>query len=197
MTVSMPTTRLSSVITGCGGKETTCSRRSISGLTRSTNGTISARPGSSVRWKRPSRSTTPARACGTIRTPMPAMTSTKTRTTISAMMPPDIWLLFGHERDRAPDLDYLYALPRLEDLVLVEAARAPVLPVELDDAAVLRRALEDQGLPADEPPRPGADLRWHAAVGAGDRSQPGERDDGRDERDGQRHGRSTAERGDE
>ena len=32
MTVSMLTTRLSSVITGCGGNETTCSRRSISGL---------------------------------------------------------------------------------------------------------------------------------------------------------------------
>src|SRR4051795_1237651 len=34
MTVSMPTTRLSSVMTGCGGNETTCSRRSISGFTR-------------------------------------------------------------------------------------------------------------------------------------------------------------------
>jgi hypothetical protein len=50
MTVSIPTTRLSSVITGCGGNDTTCSRRSISGRTRSTNGTISASPASSVRW---------------------------------------------------------------------------------------------------------------------------------------------------
>jgi hypothetical protein len=49
MTVSMPTTRLSSVITGCGGNETTCSRRSISGFTRSMNGTIRVSPGSSVR----------------------------------------------------------------------------------------------------------------------------------------------------
>ena len=49
MTVSMLTTRLSSVITGCGGNETTCSRRSISGRSRSTNGTTSARPGVSVR----------------------------------------------------------------------------------------------------------------------------------------------------
>ena len=32
MTVSIWITRLSSVITGCGGNETTCSRRSISGL---------------------------------------------------------------------------------------------------------------------------------------------------------------------
>ena len=38
MTVSMLTTRLSSVITGCGGNETTVSRRSISGFTRSTYG---------------------------------------------------------------------------------------------------------------------------------------------------------------
>ena len=29
LTVSIDTTRLSSVITGCGGKDTTCSRRSI------------------------------------------------------------------------------------------------------------------------------------------------------------------------
>jgi hypothetical protein len=49
MTVSMPTTRLSSVMTGCGGNATTCSRRSISGFRRSTNGTMSASPGSSVR----------------------------------------------------------------------------------------------------------------------------------------------------
>ena len=45
MTESMLTTRLSSVITGCGGNDTTCSRRSISGRSRSMNGTTSARPG--------------------------------------------------------------------------------------------------------------------------------------------------------
>ena len=49
MTVSMLITRLSSVITGCGGNETTVSRRSISGFTRSTYGMISASPASSVR----------------------------------------------------------------------------------------------------------------------------------------------------
>ena len=41
----MWTTTLSSVITGWGGKATTCSRRSISGLSRSTNGITIARPG--------------------------------------------------------------------------------------------------------------------------------------------------------
>src|SRR5436305_1405363 len=49
MTESMLTTRLSSVITGCGGNETTCSRRSSSGRTRATNGTQSASPGESAR----------------------------------------------------------------------------------------------------------------------------------------------------
>ena len=50
MTVSIWITRLSSVITGCGGNETTVSRRSISGLTRSTYGTTSVSPASRVRW---------------------------------------------------------------------------------------------------------------------------------------------------
>ena len=45
----MWTVTLSSVIAGCGGKETTCSRRSISGLSRSTNGTMIVSPGSVVR----------------------------------------------------------------------------------------------------------------------------------------------------
>jgi hypothetical protein len=49
MTESMLTTRLSSVITGCGGKETTCSRMSISGRSRSMNGITIVRPASSVR----------------------------------------------------------------------------------------------------------------------------------------------------
>jgi hypothetical protein len=46
----MLTTRLSSVITGCGWNETTCSRRSISGRSRSMNGITMATPGLSVRW---------------------------------------------------------------------------------------------------------------------------------------------------
>jgi hypothetical protein len=45
----MPTCRLSDVITGCGGNEMTCSRRSIVARTRSTNGTRMLSPGDSVR----------------------------------------------------------------------------------------------------------------------------------------------------
>jgi hypothetical protein len=47
--VSIPTWRLSEVITGWGGKEMTCSRRSIVARTRSTNGTRMDRPGCNVR----------------------------------------------------------------------------------------------------------------------------------------------------
>ena len=44
MTVSMLTTRLSDVMTGCGGKVTTCSRRSMLARTLSTNGMRKCRP---------------------------------------------------------------------------------------------------------------------------------------------------------
>src|ERR1700722_8578164 len=64
----MPTTRLSRVMTGWGGKLNTCSRRSRSGSSRSTNGTTMFSPAFSVRWYRPNRSTIPARACGMMRT---------------------------------------------------------------------------------------------------------------------------------
>jgi hypothetical protein len=45
----MPTCRLSAVMTGCGGKEMTCSRRSMVARTRSTNGSSRFRPGERVR----------------------------------------------------------------------------------------------------------------------------------------------------
>jgi len=73
----METTRLSSVITGWGGNDTTCSRKSINGRTLSMKGTTTFSPGSSVLWYLPSRSTTPARACGMIRMARKSVTSTK------------------------------------------------------------------------------------------------------------------------
>ena len=48
MTVSMPTTRLSRVMTDCGGKPTTCSRMSTLTRTLSRTGTSRWMPGSSV-----------------------------------------------------------------------------------------------------------------------------------------------------
>src|SRR5947199_7720479 len=64
----MDTTRLSDVITGWGGKLTTCSRMSTLVRTASRNGMSRFRPGFRVRWYLPSRSTTSIRCCGTTRT---------------------------------------------------------------------------------------------------------------------------------
>ena len=86
-TVSIPTETLSSVITGCGGNVTTCSRKSMRGRTRSMNGMTIVSPGSSVRLYRPNRSTTPARACGMTRTVRAAMNSAKTTSTTATISP--------------------------------------------------------------------------------------------------------------
>src|SRR6201999_693545 len=149
MTVSIPTTRLSSVITGWGGNETTCSRRSINGFTRSMNGMISVKPGSSVREKRPRRSTTPARACGTIRTPAAATMNTNRARTIRTIRPAVMRSpSFAHERCRAPYLEHLHARPRLERLVLVVRAGGPDLAVQAHaaDPLGIGDALNDDGM---------------------------------------------------
>ncbi len=86
MTVSMATTRLSLVMTGCGGKLTTCSRRSMSGSSRSTNGVTMFRPAFRVRWYRPKRSTMPALACGMILIDLAIATTITTMTTMSRMV---------------------------------------------------------------------------------------------------------------
>src|SRR5215212_3320502 len=190
MTVSIWTTRLSSVITGCGGKDTTCSRRSIRGLTRSTKGTISASPGSSVRWKRPRRSTTPARACGTIRTPDAATNSTNNSTTNRAMTPPVTAHTSISNKDRsALDLDDLDALPGLEDPAVLVRAGAPLLALELDHAGLVRRRLQHQRMAPDEPRGARPQARRHAAVRPRDRAQPGQDDDRHHERGRERDGK--------
>src|SRR6266702_1828717 len=86
MTVSMLTTRLSWVMTGCGGKLTTCSRRSRSGSSRSTNGVTMFSPACRVRWYRPNRSTMPALAWGTMRTDRLITTTTRMTKTTSRMV---------------------------------------------------------------------------------------------------------------
>src|SRR5579859_4836460 len=93
MMVSMLTTRLSFVMTGCGGNETTCSRMSSSLRTRSRNGVSKFSPGCRVRWYRPSRSTTISVACGTMRTdristrPTTPTTITSTTTSTRVLIP--------------------------------------------------------------------------------------------------------------
>ncbi len=64
-TVSIDTVRLSCVITGCGGNDTTCSRRSTFARTLSRKGTRKFNPGDATVRNRPSRSTTADWACGT------------------------------------------------------------------------------------------------------------------------------------
>src|SRR3954454_2252380 len=219
MTVSIPTTRLSSVITGCGGNETTCSRRSSSGLTRSTNGTISGSPGGSVRAARPSRSTIPARACGTIRTPAAATMNRNTARTISAIRPAVIAVSsFRDERRGAPDLDDLDPLAGLDDVVVVVRAGGPHLAVDAHaaDTLVVGDALHHHPGPPHQRRRAGAQPRRLAAVRAGQRPQAGEQDQRhheehgpaerragaggagqrRDERTARERGEEEAERGD-
>src|ERR1022692_3563657 len=81
----MCTTRLSSVMTGCPLKATTCSRRSIEGLTRSTNGMMKFIPGSSVLRYRPNRSTLRARAWGTMRTVLVTISATSATITTATI----------------------------------------------------------------------------------------------------------------
>src|ERR1700712_5673086 len=159
----MPTCRLSAVITGCGGKEMTCSRRSIVARTRSTNGTRTDRPGDSVRLKRPRRSTTLAWACGTMVTLLPRMMITRTTITSAAIRagvtagPPSSSgrrscprerhsSAAVHNRvslERLPDhrggalhLDDPDDLPDGEALGAVLAARRPLVGAELNPAAL-------------------------------------------------------------
>src|SRR4051794_20055804 len=165
-------TRLSSVITGWGGNETTCSRRSSSGLTRSTYGTTSARPGSSVRWQRPSRSTTPARACGMIRMPRATVISTTAATTMSTIkLAKGVLFLFVYQRRGALDLHDLDPGAGLEGVVLVVGAGGPDLAVQLHRAAVAVDAVDHHGRRPDQRRRSGAQLRRHVQVAPRDRSQ--------------------------
>src|ERR687890_1424719 len=113
----------------------------------------------------------PARACGTIFTAENAMISRNAASTISAMAPAVIAVLpsLGHERRGAPDLDHLHAGARLIGLVLEVRARGPHLAVDAHaaHALVVGDALHDGGVAADERRRPGADLRRHPLVRAG------------------------------
>src|SRR3954453_2682214 len=140
----MPTETLSSVITGCGGNVTTCSRMSVSGRTRSTSGKTMCSPGRSVGLYPPQRSTTPARACGITRTVFAARNTANTNSTASTIRPTiGSSLLLGHERRRAADLHDVPPRAGVDDLVVVVASRRPDLAVEphAADALVVRDPL--------------------------------------------------------
>src|SRR5688572_6329300 len=100
----MPTCRLSEVITGCGGKLMTCSRRSMVARTRSTNGTSRLSPGDRVRLYRPSRSITFAWACGTIVTLLARTIAISNAITITAMRTGSIGSSLRRGRSPSDDL---------------------------------------------------------------------------------------------
>src|SRR3954451_13484720 len=176
----MFTTRLSSVITGCGSNEITCSRRSSSGRTRSMNGITIVSPGVRVRAQRPSRSTTPARACGITRTVLASATMMKSATRASTIRAATAGLLFDDEGGRALDLDHVHAGSFLEDLVLEVRARRPFFAADPDTSAVDVDAAENDGLAPDERVRAGSRDGGQAHVPARNRSQERERGDGAD-----------------
>src|SRR4051794_36765195 len=177
MTESMFTVRLSSVMTGCGGKETTCSRRAISRRPRSTYGTSSARPGSSVRSNRPRRSTTPARACGTLRIERATVRSTTNAIASSTISPAVIATTssFGDQRGRSLDLHHVDARTGFEHRALVVRPCAPHLAADLHLAVVRIHTLYDQGALADQRRRACAQRGRHPRVPQRDRPQEHER----------------------
>src|SRR5271169_3897322 len=171
MTESMLTTRLSSVITGCGANDTTCSRRSIMSRIRSTNGTTSVSPGDSVRLYRPSRSTTPARACGTIFTVRHNVSRTRKTTMAAAISGYMSAPSFVDERGRALDLHHFDLRAGLIHRVLRVRARRPFLAADLHAASPGIDPLEHDGLRPLERGGAGADGPRHRQVRLGDRPQ--------------------------
>src|SRR3954468_7775274 len=147
MTVSIETTRLSDVITGCGGKLTTCSRMSTLVRTASTNGTSRLSPGFSVRWYLPSRSTTSIRCCGTTRidrsTVITTISATKTAIAMRIIWPTYVSVL-PHHCGCALELDHPDPVARLERLRTVERPRPPGLAFDLYQPVVGVDPLEDQ-----------------------------------------------------
>src|SRR3954467_6190635 len=95
-------------------------------------------PGGGVRGWRPRRSTIPARACGTIRTPAAAVMNTNSARTIRTIKPAVMRSpLLADERRGAPYLENVDPGAGLDDLVVVEGPGGPDLAVELHAADAL------------------------------------------------------------
>src|SRR3954454_3710306 len=174
MTVSIETTRLSSVITGCGGKETTCSRMSITYRTRSTNGVTTLRPGCSVARYLPNRSTIPARAWGTILTVLASTRIAKSTSTMKNANRNGIWLPLVREscgsgpqlvgaqdvRRRTLDRHDVDRRTGLDLVVLVVRLGRPDLAADLHPARRhVRQRLQDVPALADQCLRAGPQRR--------------------------------------
>src|SRR6476619_1625018 len=150
MTVSMLTTRLSEVMTGCGGKETTCSRRSTLARILSTNGTRKWMPPSRVREYRPSRSMIRAVCCGTMRTVRMMTIAAKTTSSARTMYP--------------AEMSMLRSVPSLREHVAGNDRRGSLNGHDTD---LLARRARCPALGA--PGRPGLAGEFDPAVGGGDR----------------------------
>src|SRR5690606_29872075 len=209
MTVSIDTTRLSEVITGCGGKETTCSRRSTPARTWSTNGMRKWRPAYITVLNLPSRSTMSATACGTIRTARQiAMTTnraSRTRTTVSTR-PPVLSvtrLLFGvgdrHGGDdggRPVDPHHLDGGAGRQHGAGLRGAGGPDLTDELDAPGPVGDVHEDLGGASDVGGDVGHRVRRGPLEGAERPRPPRDEQHGRDDGEGEdlRPQRGTEER---
>src|SRR5208337_3673068 len=135
--------RLSSVITGCGGNDTTRSRRSTRARMRSMNGTNKVSCPLTVRLYRPKRSITAASACGIsatdLATTMIAKITRAAATTRKAIAPcigippisPEGLRLLEHHRGGTVDLHDGHLLARLVHIGLVERPRRPHLAIQL------------------------------------------------------------------
>src|SRR5690606_9911763 len=158
----MFTTRLSSVITGCGCDENTCSRMSSLVLMRSATGMMKFSPGWSVVRNRPKRSTLYRCAWGTIRTVETTANTTSTaammistKGSIAPALPcrqSGSWQEFPRVDDgrRALDLHDVDQRPSRNHVIVVERARRPFLPGELDEPVRGGDFLDHHGLLPDE-----------------------------------------------
>ena len=181
MTVSMLTTRLSEVMTGCGGKLTTCSRRSTVARGRSMNGTRKCSPAPRVFWYLPSRSMITAVACWTIRTArstvVTATTTSRIRTMVSrtwakstAQCSVSVGTAPGGgasartEGGRPVDADDDDVGAGGQPVAALGGARAPGLARELD----LPAAVVDLGEGERAPPGQGVDVGGGVGDGAVD-----------------------------
>src|SRR5579871_4528878 len=120
--------------------------------------------------------------------------TTITATTISATTwcsSPGLLASRHHERGRAPDLDDLDLLPRVDHFLVVIAACRPHFAADLDGAHALAvgDALEHHRMLSDERRSAGAQRRPRVAVAHRDRTQQHEEGNARG---GERHGRDEA-----
>src|SRR5215212_1433072 len=153
----MLTVKLSSVITGWGGNDTTRSRRSTRARILSTNGSSKVSCPDTVLLYRPSRSITAASACGIsaidLATMMAANTTSTPTSTKPAIAPSITGFLplcvqasldFLDHRRCAVDVHDGHVVAGFVDLILVQRPRRPDFSVEFYLAFMAGHPIEHQ-----------------------------------------------------